>query len=115
MLLEEKFSADYYFMLSANKAEHTSLDSLRKRICTKRAGCRVTRWGEFSTIGRLFTLGAAFYENYRSSPKIWLLFPRIRLCINFDKISWATFWAIFLTRKSGHPARMDLPGKRKTI
>jgi hypothetical protein len=25
----------------------------------------------------------------------WLLFPRLGLCINHDKMRWASFWAIF--------------------
>jgi hypothetical protein len=38
--------------------------------------CGVTRLGEFSPIGRLFSLGI-FYENYRRSPIFGLLvFPR---------------------------------------
>jgi hypothetical protein len=56
---------------------------------------RVTRLGEFSPSGRLFSLGSFF--NYRSSPKLRFFFPwNTWLCTNFEqKMSWATFWAIF--------------------
>jgi hypothetical protein len=39
--------------------------------------------GEFSPIGRLFSLGSFYY--YESSPKFRLLFPQISLYIQFDK------------------------------
>jgi hypothetical protein len=39
--------------------------------------------GEFSPIGRLFSLGSFYY--YQSSPKFRLLFPQISLYIQFDK------------------------------
>jgi hypothetical protein len=62
--------------------------------------------GEFSSIAGLFSLGS-FFENCKSSPYFCAtyFFPRIKLYINFDRSwFWATFWAIFFTISSGHPA-----------
>jgi hypothetical protein len=54
----------------------------------------VTRLGEFSPIGQLFSWGI-FFENCRSTTLIFgLLFPQ--LCIDLvKKMDWFTFWAIF--------------------
>jgi hypothetical protein len=52
-------------------------------------------------IGRIFAHWALvvfgqLFENYRSSPYFWAIFPRKKLCIDFNKKwVWATFWAIF--------------------
>jgi hypothetical protein len=65
----------------------------------------VTRFGNFSHIGELFSL-CTFLENYRSSLNVWVLlfYGNSYLCIDFDKKwAWATFWAIFFTNSSGHP------------
>jgi hypothetical protein len=58
--------------------------------------CRVTRLGEFSPVGWLFSLGS-FCENYRCTPKIiGLPFPWFKLCSHFpQKTDKATFWATF--------------------
>jgi hypothetical protein len=48
---------------------------------------RVTRLGEFSPNGRLFTLGS-FFNNYINSPQFWATFSNVYqdyICINFDK------------------------------
>jgi hypothetical protein len=50
--------------------------------------------GEFSTIGWLFTLGS-FVKITEVANIIGLLFPTLKLCINFQKMDWATFWATF--------------------
>jgi hypothetical protein len=50
--------------------------------------------GDFSQIGRLFTF-AIFFLIREKAQIFWLLFPRLKLCINFDsKMCWATFWTI---------------------
>jgi hypothetical protein len=64
----------------------------------------VTRLGEFSPIGRLFTFGS-FWKNYRSSTTNWVTFFKGNICmyrVTYTKIDWTTFWAIF-TDASGHP------------
>jgi hypothetical protein len=51
-------------------------------------------WANFRPMGDCLLF--RYFENYRSSPYFWLLFPRLRLYINFDKkMNWASFWAIF--------------------
>jgi hypothetical protein len=52
--------------------------------------------GEFSPIGRLFTL-ASIYKNLRRSPNVFAnFFNSVNSCINvYEKMGWATFWAIF--------------------
>jgi hypothetical protein len=50
--------------------------------------------GEFSAIGRLFSLGSSF-ENYRSRQYFWATFSMVKVLYKFwQKMSWATFWAI---------------------
>jgi hypothetical protein len=52
--------------------------------------------GEFSPIGLLFTLGS-FVKITDVAQIFGLLFPRLKLWVNFDKkIIWATFWTIHL-------------------
>jgi hypothetical protein len=46
---------------------------------------RVTRLGEFLPNGRLFIL-RRYFEHYWSTAHFWLLFSRLSLCINFDKM-----------------------------
>jgi hypothetical protein len=47
-----------------------------------------------------------FYENYRSSQSIFATFFHDVSCSQMltKKLRWATFWAIFFTNSSGHPA-----------
>jgi hypothetical protein len=51
-------------------------------------------------VGRFFANWAIVYFRHffliREKAQIfWLLFPRLKLCINFDsKMCWATFWTI---------------------
>jgi hypothetical protein len=61
--------------------------------CTSRSS--VTGLDEFSPNGWLFTLGSGL-KITEVAPISGQLFPRYRLCINFDnKIGWATFGATF--------------------
>jgi hypothetical protein len=57
---------------------------------------RVTRFGDFSPLGSMFTL-AVFCENYRSSTDIigLLLSTEKLLCKLSQKKDWATFCATF--------------------
>jgi hypothetical protein len=59
---------------------------------------RVTSLGEFSHVGRLFSLGR-FLKNEKGAQFFGpLIFQGyIKMCINFDtqKPAWATIWAIF--------------------
>jgi hypothetical protein len=57
---------------------------------------RVTRLGEFSTIGWLFSL-SIFLKSDESSRFGGYFFPRLRVCINFDKKGLGYIWAIFFT------------------
>jgi hypothetical protein len=55
----------------------------------------VTKWGEFSPVGRVFTLESFFSENCRNSPKFRDIFSQ-KICLSIStKMSWATFWATF--------------------
>jgi hypothetical protein len=70
-------------------------------------GCPASRagwpdWSNFRLLGvsYLWTL----FRNLNKKPKFlgYILFPRIRsFC---QKNDWATFWPIFFTNSSGHPA-----------
>jgi hypothetical protein len=65
------------------------------------AARRVTRLGEFSPIGQLFTLSnVCMYVVLNFG----LLFQRKKLCINFDKKCLGYTWADFFINPSGHPA-----------
>jgi hypothetical protein len=55
---------------------------------------RVTRLGEIFAYWAIVFLG--HFLNDKSSPKLRLLFSmEKKFCTNFEKMSWATFWAIF--------------------
>jgi hypothetical protein len=59
----------------------------------------------FSLLTIFFYFGQLF-ENCRSSPYFGAtLLQGAKLCINFEKMGWATFWAIFSQAQSGHPGR----------
>jgi hypothetical protein len=67
---------------------------------------RVTRFGEFSPIGKLFTL-ARFFFYYRSNPKFglilfWTNFKSYVLILT-KKMRWALFWAIFFSKTIWSP------------
>jgi hypothetical protein len=40
-------------------------------------------------------------------------FPQLSWCINFDKMYWATFWAICFTNSSGHPGLRSYRQRKK--
>jgi hypothetical protein len=62
----------------------------------------VYRLGEFSPIGRLFTLGW-FLKNQKKPKLLGYLFPKQKLCFYFDpKSGWPTLWAIFFSNASCH-------------
>jgi hypothetical protein len=62
-------------------------------------------------IGRIFAYWAIVYfgqfiENYGSSPDFCAPFSHGNCAkLNLEKLVLATFWAIFFTNSSGHPAR----------
>jgi hypothetical protein len=62
---------------------------------------RVTRLGEFSPIGRLFTLKIAEVAHIFWATR----FHGTSIVLNLMKNSWATFWATFFKNTSGHPGR----------
>jgi hypothetical protein len=62
-------------------------------------------------IGRIFAHWAIFFGQFligiTGGVRIFgqLFSPRKKLCARFDKKpAWTTFWAIFFTKSSGHPA-----------
>jgi hypothetical protein len=64
----------------------------------------VTRLGEFSPFDRLFTSGS-FVKKEEVAQNILATFLTVKEIHKFDrKMCWATFWAIFITNSSGHPA-----------
>jgi hypothetical protein len=66
---------------------------------------RVTRLGEFSPLGRLFTL-RNFVENYLSVTKCWAtLFHGEGRALLLTKLCLATFWAIIFSNPSCQPVR----------
>jgi hypothetical protein len=69
---------------------------------------RVTRLGEFSPIGQLFSLGS--FSNLQKWHKfLGYFFPRHKLGVKFWHImSWDAFWAIFFKKSSGHPVRASV-------
>jgi hypothetical protein len=78
--------------LHLNLAEWNLPSPDAKFSCWLSPRSTVTRLGEFSAIGRLFTLGKC----YRSSPTFWILFPRLQLCIiNFKKWVGLHFGRLF--------------------
>jgi hypothetical protein len=62
----------------------------------------VTRLGEFSPIGRLFSLGS-FLIN-RGAQNFGLIFPQIKLYIMFGPKILGLYFGRFFTNPSGHPA-----------
>jgi hypothetical protein len=69
-------------------------------LCRMHPSCaqssRGTRLGEFSLIGRLFTLCRQFFDNYISCRKFRTAYFNGFVHINFDKkIRWALIRAIF--------------------
>jgi hypothetical protein len=69
---------------------------------------RVTRLGEFSPNGWLFTL-ASFFENLLKHPTfLGYLFPRQGFCVDSDKNGLGYILGDFFTNSSGHPAS-ELP------
>jgi hypothetical protein len=76
-------SGGSFFLWHPKRFCHTSETLVWWKKCIEWAGnrgARVTRLGEFSTIGRMFTLGR-FFENYRSKAKFLVLFPPFKLYI----------------------------------
>jgi hypothetical protein len=61
---------------------------------------KVTRFGEFSHIGRLFIFGRFSKIKKVSHHPLWKVLRWFR-----QKMAWATFLPIFFTRSSGHPVR----------
>jgi hypothetical protein len=62
----------------------------------------VTRFGQCSLIGRLFSL-VTLSKITEVEQSVGLLFPQYKLCINLDKnTGLATLY--FFTNSSGHPA-----------
>jgi hypothetical protein len=56
---------------------------------------RVTREGEFSPTGQLFTSYVQLFENL-SNANFWYFFPTEKVMHCFlQNIAWDTFWAIF--------------------
>jgi hypothetical protein len=56
---------------------------------------RVTRLGEFSPFGRLFTLGR-FLKVARVAQIVWEFLSTAQVMHTFlQEMGWATFWAIF--------------------
>jgi hypothetical protein len=56
----------------------------------------VTRLGECSHFGWLFTLGS-FWKLQKWDTFWGYILPRLRLCINYgEKMGWSTFWRLFL-------------------
>jgi hypothetical protein len=69
----------------------------------------VTRLGEFSSNEWLFTL-SSFIKKFRRGPYFWATFFHGKGCgCFFQKMGWATFWTIFFTNSSGHPALCPRP------
>jgi hypothetical protein len=55
----------------------------------------VTRLGEFSPIGRLFSFNS-FLKITKVANIFWPLFPTVKVYNKFwQKMDWAKFWAIF--------------------
>jgi hypothetical protein len=92
-------------MLTKNELGYILGDFLQTHLVTLISGdhcnrTRVTRFGECSPMGLLFTLGSYLKTHtYRESLKFWDYFSTVhtyKVCINVDKkMIWATFWAIF--------------------
>jgi hypothetical protein len=59
---------------------------------------RVTRLGEFLPIERVLSPGSFFWKITK------LLIRRLNYVLILIQMDWATFWAIFFTNPSGHPA-----------
>jgi hypothetical protein len=56
----------------------------------------VTRWGEFSPVGRLFSLGSFFLNDRdRKSRFLGYFFRGKSYVFILTKIGWAIFWATF--------------------
>jgi hypothetical protein len=60
------------------------------------ADSRVTRFGEFSPKGQLFTF-SSFFKITKVDQKLGILLPSKKICTNGDLLllRWATFWADF--------------------
>jgi hypothetical protein len=82
----------------ARQSCHSSHESCvsQPQLYKGRLACRVTRLGEFSPIGRLFTLGCSLKIN-KVAQIIWLLFPWLRFCLGFDTtwVGLCTFRTFF--------------------
>jgi hypothetical protein len=86
---------------------------------------RMTRLGEISPFGLYFFESGEFFSR-KNRPMIWAKFyprknrpkfPLIRLIYGSKKYGWPTFWTIFFTKPSGHPARKinrESLGERKS-
>jgi hypothetical protein len=68
-----------------------------------RARVRVTRLGEFSPVGQMFSSGTFF--NCRRSLNFWATFCHgcVKLCKNFEINDLGYNLDIFFTNSSGHP------------
>jgi hypothetical protein len=78
---------------------------LRFRVCFGQVWFtdRVTRLGEFSTVGRLFSLGH-FFENDNSCPKKFSrFFLPSKTCNNCYRNMLCYILGHFFTNSSGHP------------
>jgi hypothetical protein len=78
---------------------------LLKRYLRKQ-GCnviiRVTRFGEFSPLGQLFTLDSLF-KNFKSSTNCVLLFNTVSFAVILTKEELGYIFGPFFTNGSGHP------------
>jgi hypothetical protein len=63
----------------------------------------VTRLGEFLLFGRLFSLGAGFFEITKVTRFVGYFFTRAKLCINFDKNELGYIFGDFFANSSGDP------------
>jgi hypothetical protein len=80
---------------------------MEKKHCERvLPGARVTRLGEFSPHGRLFTLGSGLKitEVVHICVLLLSMVPITYVHINFEKNDCAIFWAIFFTDSFGHSA-----------
>jgi hypothetical protein len=55
--------------------------------------------GEFSPVGRLFSMGSFLLQN---QPVLGIFFPRKKLCINSDKNGLGYIQGEFLANSFGH-------------
>jgi hypothetical protein len=104
--------ANYFFEVNFRPTDETKLSPSEVRlpngdflsqvfpnfspILSRHVPFRVARLGEFSPLGRLFTMGSLF-EDYKSGTNFMLLFIKMKFRHLFwlCKHDWATFWAIF--------------------